>query len=138
MPRKHAFGSSILPGASKKYMYSSDYEVFQPQWSKDKQQYHVPIDGKGNQQHYPYHYGGHGGWIDNEVFTDTLKYVTYHRGRSAAYFEFLRESTGTTVTFFMRDFENLIWLIDKGRVKGTFTFCKQGMNFGCRLAALPS
>lgn len=72
-------------------------------------------------------------WDDNEVFEDTLYYVTYHRGRSAAYFEFNRMSNQRSVCVFLADFEAMIPLMQKGQITGTFTYCKRGVNFGCKL-----
>src|SRR3954465_11517199 len=108
---------------------------------KPMSSYQIPFDLRsGAQQHYPeprYTTDSLGKYIridpdfrDNFEFTDKLKYVSYQRGRSAAYFIFERESTKTQVTVFMRDFEKLIPKLSRGSVKGTFTFVKTGMNYG--------
>lgn len=70
--------------------------------------------------------------VENFIFTDSLKYKSYSRGRSAAYFEFERLSSKTEVTVFLKEFEDIVPHMNKGVVKGRFTFCKRGQNFGCR------
>jgi hypothetical protein len=70
--------------------------------------------------------------LDNYEFEDTLTYDGYSRGRSAAYFSFLR-SDGRKVTVFLTDFESIVNHMVKGKITGKFTFCKRGMNFGCKL-----
>ena len=69
----------------------------------------------------------------NEVFADTLEYVTYHRGRSSALFEFKRLSTRTNVFMFMTDIDDIIPLMVGGKLGGTFTFCKRGKNYGVKM-----
>lgn len=71
--------------------------------------------------------------LDNYEFTDTLNYIGYFRGRSAAVFEFKREMTGTNVTMFMKDLDESLKYMVNGKLSGTFTFCKRGMNFGVTL-----
>jgi hypothetical protein len=105
--------------------------------------YQIPFDTAGNQQHYPesrYTQTVEGKYVvvppnfrDNFEFEDRLKYIEYRRGRSAAYFIFERESNNRKVTFFMRDFERLVPKLSRGKIKGTFTFVKTGMNYGCKL-----
>jgi hypothetical protein len=70
--------------------------------------------------------------IPNHQFTDTLKYKHYSRGRSAAYFIFER-TDGRTVSVFLTDFESIIRKMSNGQITDTFTFCKRGSNFGCKL-----
>ena len=70
--------------------------------------------------------------LDNYEFEDTLTYDGYSRGRSAAYFSFLR-SDGRKVTVFLTDFEVIVNHMVKGMITGRFTFCKRGQNFGCKL-----
>lgn len=107
-------------------------------------QYQIPFDAEGNQQHYPSITWGptdpetgrptriEPTWRDNVVFDDTLTYNSFGRGRSAAYFEFRRQD-GTTVTVFMKEFDEMIPHMNAGVVKGRFRFIKRGMNYGCKL-----
>lgn len=68
---------------------------------------------------------------NNFIFHDTLVYDSYSRGRSAAYFNFIRESTGTKVTVFLKDFEEIILKMSFSKITEDFTFCKRGCNYGC-------
>lgn len=70
--------------------------------------------------------------LDNYIFTDTLTYDHYARGRSAAYFKFKR-TDGREVVVFLTDFEEFVKLMVNGKISGNFTFCKRGQNFGCKL-----
>lgn len=72
-------------------------------------------------------------WLPNCIFEDTFTYSTYSRGRSAAYFHFVKESDGKGVTVFMTDFNVMINKMIKGKITGKFTFGKSGQNFGCKL-----
>lgn len=102
-------------------------------WGKTPATQHIPFDKHGSQMHYPNPYWAEGmHWKTNEVFTDTLRYVGYHRGRSAAYFEFQR-STGASVCVFMAEMDAMIRKMESGLIRGTFTFCKRGANYGCRM-----
>jgi hypothetical protein len=70
-------------------------------------------------------------WLPNYVFEDTLVYDGYSRGRSAAYFGFKSKTTGRKFTVFLKDFEEgFAHEMVKGEVKGRFTFCKRGSNYG--------
>lgn len=119
-------------------MSNSDYgELYHP-WNKKEQW--VPFTDTGNQMYYPERqYEEVGGkwtthspvWRLNEVFQDILIYKEYGRGRSAAYFEFERQSTRTLVYMFMTDMDANIPYMTKGVVGGKFTFCKRGQNYGC-------
>jgi hypothetical protein len=106
--------------------------------------YQIPFDVRtGAQMHYPensYTRDVNGKYVvvppafrDNFEFEDRLKYISYQRGRSAAYFIFERESNNQKVTVFMRDFQTMIPKLSRGKIKGTFTFVKTGMNYGCKL-----
>lgn len=103
--------------------------------------YDIPFDKDGNQQHFPESYWeGQWGtpdhrkvgpkWEPNAEFEDTLTYVTYERGRSAAYFKF-RRSNGTIVCVFMAEMNILIPRMVNGQVTGKFAFVKRGQNYGC-------
>lgn len=107
------------------------------QWGRHPDTQMVPFDKGEHLMHYPEDYpppystGLH--WVPNYEFTETLRYVEYQRGRSAAYFVFRRHPRNTTVTFFMRDFQDLIPHLENGIITGMFTFCKTGQNYGCKL-----
>lgn len=112
----------------------------------------IPFDGDGNQQHYPDRWTDKNAvrqenedelsfyrrryrepvWTPNHEFEAVLTFNTFNRGRSAAYAEFLRE-TGKTVIVFLADLENMIPYMSGGAIRGRFTFCKRGQNFGCKL-----
>lgn len=107
----------------------------------------VPFSGiSGDQQHYPSNEWDlnareEGKWktvpyveVQNYEFDDCLTLVDFARGRSAAYFHW-EGSDGRRYTMFMTDFVDLVKssVIIKGSVKGRWTFCKRGANFGVKL-----
>lgn len=103
--------------------------------------YQIPFDANGNQQHYPEpwyvgQYPNHQrvepNWQDNHKFSDVLTFDGYSRGRSAAYFGFLR-ADGRSVTVFLKEFEGIVPHMVNGKVSGTFSFIKRGQNYGCVL-----
>lgn len=101
-----------------------------------KGDYSIPFDAAGNQVHYPDWWSMErepGEWRENFVFSDTLTYAGYQRGRPAAYFKFTRES-GASVTMFLTDFEDIVPNMAHGKVTGRWTFCKRGQNYGVRMA----
>lgn len=100
--------------------------------AEKKGNYQIPFDNKGNQQDYP---GWNGvEWKDNYEFEDTLKLNGFGRGRSSVTFNMVR-SDGTTVSVFVSDFYDMAvaGAFKAGKIKGRFTFCKKGANYGCRL-----
>ncbi len=70
-------------------------------------------------------------WIDNYLFVDTLTYQSYCKGRSSIGFKFKRKRTGTLVTMFMTDFNDIVHLLSSGQIRGEWAFCKRGANYGC-------
>ena len=92
----------------------------------------VPFDKDGNQLHYEWD-THRPVWVDNFEFTDVLTFDGFHRGRSAAYFTFMRKSNGKKVTVFLKDLCAFFPYFDKGGIYARFTFCKRGQNYGCRL-----
>lgn len=101
----------------------------------------VPFDREGNQLNY----GGYGSyldqnvtWVDNFEFEAALTIKDLYKGRSALNFSLVDELTGKRYTMFMKDMMDLIakCTIIKGTVAGTWTFRKQGSNFGIK-AVLP-
>lgn len=99
-----------------------------------KGNYPIPFNSAGDQMHYPEPLWAGGKRVDpvmkdNFVFEDTLTFLTYSRGRSAAYFEFTRRD-GKKVCFFMKDFSDMVPHMVNGLVTGKFTFTKRGQNYG--------
>lgn len=90
----------------------------------------IPFDLEDNQLHYPDAY--HVEWKDNYIFNDTIEFITYARGRSAAYFIFKR-SDDKKVIVFLIDFCDMVKYLVNGKITGEFTFCKRGCNYGCKL-----
>jgi hypothetical protein len=100
-----------------------------------KGNYEIPFDKKGNQLHYidmweVRHNGA--SMYPNFEFDDTLEFIGFQRGRSAAYATFKRSTIGTEVTMFLRDLEDAMPFMAAGAIRGRFTFCKRGMNYGCK------
>lgn len=89
----------------------------------------APFDRDGNQQTYP-------GWGCEmrpvEPFEDTLEFIGFSRGRSAANMDFGR-SDGTTVSMFLTDAERAVPQMIRGTVTGRFVYVKRGMNYGVAL-----
>lgn len=111
-----------------------------------KGDYQIPFDRDGNQQHYPEcwyvgEYPNHKAkgpdWRDNVPFADTLTFVGYSRGRSAAYFHFKR-TDGTKVCMFLTDIDDAIQHLVRGELRGTFQFTKRGQNYGVQLVQAAS
>lgn len=73
-------------------------------------------------------------YIENKVFEDTLTFEGYARGRSSAVFHFV-DSSGATYQMFMTDIDDLLKNRDiiNRQVKGKWTFCKRGKNYGIKL-----
>lgn len=70
--------------------------------------------------------------IDNDPFDALLIYNGYYRGRSAAGMRF-RDVQDIPYTVFLTDFEKMVWIMDKGVVRGKFIYCKRGKNYGIKL-----
>jgi hypothetical protein len=98
--------------------------------------YEIPFDPKGNQVHYFERYYQHE-YHPNFEFDDTLTFLHFNRGRSAAYAAFQR-SNGTQVTVFLTDLEPMLPRMAGGHISGRFTFTKRGQNYGCRVLPLAS
>ncbi len=73
-------------------------------------------------------------WKPNYEFQDTLKFCSYHKGRSSVGFNLKSTKDGREYAFFMTHFEELIPYMNGGFVTGDFTFCKRGSNYGTKLA----
>jgi hypothetical protein len=89
-----------------------------------KKGYQIPFDAHGNMLSY----AGYGvtTYKDPYVFTDTLTYTGYGRGRSAAHFYF-EDTKGHTYSMFMSDFDDMVKSkkFNGGSITGTFTFVKK-------------
>lgn len=74
-------------------------------------------------------------WKENYEFEDTLRLTGMSRGRSAANFNLKSETNGKDYNLFMTDIVNLIQnaTLNKGIVKGVWTFVKRGQNYGIKL-----
>lgn len=93
-------------------------------------QYDIPFCN-GDLLHYPEVYGSRViEWRPNYVFEDTLEYVGYARGRSAAYLKFRSKRNEKTYSMFMTDFDNCAHSLIFGELEGKFTFIKRGQNYG--------
>lgn len=95
-------------------------------------EYQVPFDKNGEMLSYPENWMV-GEWKDNYIFSDTLEYDTYSRGRSSALICFKSQSNGKSYSMFMTDFDDVAKLMVNGVLKGTFTFQKRGQNYGIRM-----
>lgn len=94
----------------------------------------IPFGKNGNQLHHPSdgYWSGGKAEKDNFIFTDSLTYKHYARGRSAAYMIFSRKSTKSDVVVFLKEFQSMVVHMVNGSISGEFTFLKRGQNFGCR------
>ena len=98
----------------------------------------VPFDKKGNQLTRATRYDPEGSkLVSNFVFTGTLSVVGIHRGRSAAHFLLRDVETMKRYSMFLSDMLVLIQNgeLVKGQLKGKWTFCKRGSNFGIKFVA---
>ena len=96
--------------------------------------YCIPFDRDGDQLHWVDEWEvKHNGakMVPNFEFNETLTFDGFCRGRSAAYARFLK-SDGREVTMFLVELEEAIKHMTNGVVSGRFTFCKRGMNYGCK------
>lgn len=96
--------------------------------------YKIPFRN-GDQLHYPDNYPTPPEWHDNFEFEGTLTFTGFHRGRSAAYAEFM-DCKGATFTMFLKDLEEVIKCrgVACGKIQARWTFCKRGANYGLCLA----
>lgn len=74
-------------------------------------------------------------WKDNYEFDDIMIAESISRGRSSATFKFISELDGRIYNVFMKDVLEMIKYGDftDGKIKGKFTFCKRGTNYGLKL-----
>jgi len=90
--------------------------------------YLVPFDSMGNQLHYP-DYGCN--MRPNFIFEGVIKITGMSRGYSAAYF-LATDIYGMRYSMFMKDLCEALPYIERGLLRGKFTFTKRGQNFGVR------
>ena len=104
----------------------------------------APFDNHGNLMHYPETIWGHNEkleWIGTEPtwqelppFYGEYRFDSYHRGRSAVYFQFREKGTDRLWPMFLTDLADVLKTvsIDKGLIRGTWEVCKRGQNYGIR------
>lgn len=96
--------------------------------------YQIPFNkANGDQLDYEVSWSGNVEMRDNFEFEDTLTLDYSSRGRSAVNFRMIRESTGTSVNVFLKDFTEIFRHSISGKIAGRFTFVKRGANYGCTL-----
>ena len=118
----------LFPVIKETTYYPKDNEYLIQQGLAGKQR-----EVKGSLLDYDNH-SGNVEYIENKVFEDTLTFEGYSRGRSSAVFNFT-DSNGDTYQMFMTDIDDLLREKDiiNRQVKGTWTFCKRGRNYGIKL-----
>jgi hypothetical protein len=97
--------------------------------------YEIPFDSEGNQLHFAdvrNRWGPRVDWRQNDPFDDRLTFMSFSRGRSAAYMHFER-ANGKTVCMFLTDLADAIPHMAGGVIEGRFQFTKRGTNYGVRL-----
>lgn len=90
----------------------------------------APFDRDGNMLSYP-----EWGSEMREVtpFYETITFVGFNRGRSAANATFKRKD-GTDVIVFLHDMEQFVSEMDGGNIDAMWTYCKRGQNYGVKRA----
>jgi hypothetical protein len=107
----------------------------------------APYGPKGDLQHYPQIWwtGDFGSgerelhepdWRSPTPFRAVLVYEGCARGRSAAYFLWRHQITGTRYPMFMTDLDDMLSsrTIPKQGVDATWIECKRGQNYGIKIA----
>ncbi|MFA5696687.1 MAG: hypothetical protein WC917_04600 [Bacilli bacterium] len=76
--------------------------------------------------------------LPNYLFSATLVFLGFQRGRSAAYALFKDYSNSKKYGMFLTDLESLLQNCNsnKGLIWGIWTFQKRGSNFGIRLVKI--
>jgi hypothetical protein len=79
-------------------------------------------------------------WMENYEFDDTFHITSYIRGRSSIAFEMTSCLDKKRYYMFVSDFVEMIQssVVDKGLVRGRWTFCKKGCNYGMKLVNRPN
>lgn len=94
--------------------------------------YKIPFNKNGNMVDYPIRWNENCEWKDNYIWDDILEYSSYGRGRSSISFKFKSKMNGKEYYMFVSDFDNIICELNKGMIKGNFTFVKKGKNYGIK------
>lgn len=95
-----------------------------------KKTYKIPFNKNGEVPHFPI---GDVTWEDNYVFSTSLKFHEFRRGRSAAYATFIDSSNGKVHNVFLIDFTDMVPYLNEGVISGNFTFAKRGQNYGVKI-----
>lgn len=92
----------------------------------------IPFDKNGMQQ-YPWEWADSFHWEDNRIFSTTMTFHSYSRGRSAAGFNF-KDENDRNYYMFLTDISDMIRevTLDHGKVSGKWTFVKRGTNYGVK------
>lgn len=81
-------------------------------------------------------YLGYGGYAKcfekNKIFTDTLSYTGFSKGRSSIKFNF-KGLEGTEYEMFLKDFSEIAKVQAVDRISGEWAFIKRGSNYGVTL-----
>lgn len=98
---------------------------------KVKEMLLVPFDTGGNQLGYNRSYGNNViATRENEVFTGTMSYKGFSKGRSSIKFHFTNEN-GRSFEMFATDFDKLVKEYPVNiPLSGSWAFVKRGANFG--------
>lgn len=107
--------------------------------------YKAPYDRNGNLMHYPetqwfyvdeVRQTAPPEWRTPQPMKAVLVYEGYGRGRSAAYFMWRHQVTGTRYPMFMTDLDEMLRTrtIPVQGVHATWIECKRGQNYGIRVA----
>lgn len=77
-------------------------------------------------------------WKENFEFEDELYVLGMSRGRSAANFTLVSQTNGKSYNLFMTDMVDMLQngVINKGKIKGKWTFVKRGQNYGIKFLGL--
>jgi len=73
-------------------------------------------------------------WKENFVFEDDMQFIGFYRGCSSAGATFKSLNDGKECNVFLKDLSDMI-LADgfrSGIIRGKFTFCKRGQNYGMK------
>lgn len=72
-------------------------------------------------------------WRAVTEFEATMQYITFIRGRSAAYLV-MEDQNSVRHSIFLAEFSDVIPHLVRGRCRGIWTVAKRGQNFGIKLA----
>lgn len=72
-------------------------------------------------------------WRKNYQFDDELEYAGYSKGRSSVRVKFVSTTTGERYSMTISNFDDIAKFLVAGKLKGRFTFVKQGANYGLKV-----